>query len=502
MFNIAVKYRDGLRRCLARIDAPAIDLDRDEVDVLAVAVTELAEDLHADAGLWRCLEAYHGEFFGVPLPLLCQPEDTPLETFDARRFQFFLYSVWQHFHPDHIVSPNHRGFVALADHASAYFGAAFARLPRHSPTRRFLATSNTRGWEVKRKLVWLGSRSFLFRFAHGDYQAKRASRQDEEIDVTDDFLHLQCTAWSGLGVLDVLAGTLDLPEEDRAVLRGWHERHAAIYRIERLETKGQRVEFLESVNLVNDRAYCIRTEEDLRTNPFQPGMAVFGSLVPWRGEWYWSGLQRLLKVIPDEVAALRKSFREKGSLAFRYCPDLEERAREIETAQYADFTVFYGNDLVAFPDEQSAHDSERERLLAFSIATAGNKLRSISPTRRATPPDLTGIPEDRLSGTDKVAVFYHKGEGVEIFTGYAPLLSALKKREGILTEDETQALRAFIEEASISPAFVRRLVRETGSAAIERLYYLTEHSGGIEYLLRRFKGHFFRRRYPTISIQD
>ena len=30
----------------------------------------------------------------------------------------------------------------------------------------------------------------------------------------------------------------------------------------------------------------------MKRDPFKPGQLVFGSLVPWRGEWYWSGEQR------------------------------------------------------------------------------------------------------------------------------------------------------------------------------------------------------------------
>jgi hypothetical protein len=495
LLKLAAKYRDELWRYMAKIDAPGapvLQLDRKQAGALAVAVTELAEDLHADGGLWRCLETYHVEFFGVPLPLLCRPGDTPLATFDSRRFQFFFYSLWRHFQPDDIISPCHRGLVALADHASAYFSAAFAKLPRRSPARTFLASSNKLGWEVKRKLVWLGTRSFLFRFAHEDYLEKQEFKKDEEINATDHFLLQKCTAWSGLGVVDVLAGLLDLTEEERAELRGWHEPHSAVYRIERLETKGPVVEVLEALNLVNDRPYRIRSEENLLTNPFKASTTVSGSLVPWRGEWYWSGLQRLLKATPDGVAVMRKGFRESGNFAFCYCPDLEQRAREIIAAQYTDFTAFYGGDLAVFPDQQAVQESERKRLLPLSEAKTEIKPRESAPLHVG----------DHHSPNNNVALFFQEGEGAEAFIRYAPLLSGLKKQDGVLSEDEAHAIQAFIEEPNVSPALVRRLIRETGSAAIERFYHLPEDSNGIDYLLRRFKGQFYRKRYPCISLRN
>ena len=198
LFLTALRFRDGLDDCLAGIESDAFLLDEDELDELAIALTELAEDLHADAGLWRSLEAYHQEFFGVSLPLLCKPGDPALETFDVRRFQFFLYSVWRHFLPDHIVSPEHRGFQAIARFASKYFSQAFAAQPQLSTVTDFLAKPNRRGWEVKRKLVWLGTRSFLFRFAFNDYVRRQEIKPGEEIAITDDFLCQQCTEWSGL----------------------------------------------------------------------------------------------------------------------------------------------------------------------------------------------------------------------------------------------------------------------------------------------------------------
>ena len=80
--------------------------------------------------------------------------------------------------------------------------------------------------------MWLGTRSFLFRFAFKDYMQRKKVAAGYEIAATDDFLCEHCTEWSGLGAVDILAAALDLPNADRAVLRDWHERHAAYYRVE------------------------------------------------------------------------------------------------------------------------------------------------------------------------------------------------------------------------------------------------------------------------------
>ncbi|HEY5779032.1 MAG TPA: hypothetical protein VIT91_06875 [Chthoniobacterales bacterium] len=72
LFLTASRFRDRLADCLDDIESDALLLNEDELDELAIALTELAEDLHCDAGLWRSIETYHREFFGVSLPLLCK----------------------------------------------------------------------------------------------------------------------------------------------------------------------------------------------------------------------------------------------------------------------------------------------------------------------------------------------------------------------------------------------------------------------------------------------
>jgi len=137
-----------------------------------------------------------------------------------------------------------------------------------------------------------------------------------------------------------------------------------------------------------------------------------------------------------------------------------------------------GDELVVFRDGASAAATESKRL------------------------KLPGLLEGLVDATDQVAIFYHSGEGMEIFTAYGTLLSGLAMQNGVLTNEERDTLQDFIESDAISPAFVRRVIGETGSEAIERLYLLPEEANGVEYLLRRFKGCYFRKRYPNLSLRE
>ena len=501
--RIAQNWRDELARILTEIDAAALALAADEVAELAVVMTELAEDLHANSGQWRELEAGNCALFGTPLPLLWHADDPALTPFDARRFQFFLYSVWPHFKPNHNTSSRHRGFVAIASRAAMFFAEMFAGRSRASSVAAFLGTANTRGWEVKRKLVWLGTHGFLFRFAYADYLTRNPPKDADAIGTTDDFLCQECTAWSGFGALDLLAAVLDLPEADRTTLRNWHERHAAFYRIDALDARGTEIETMAVVNLVNDRPYSVRMELPRARCPFAPGQMVFGSLVPWRDEWYWSGGQKRYPQVPPDSSVIKRTMIEKNpSIVYRYRPDLAERARQSAVKHHADFVRFYGSDLAVFADGLTAAAAQQRHWREQVEATMGADTPAYLAKHglERTGPKLSW-PKKLIECRRGVAVFYHEGEGVEMMADFDVLRSALRKSREALSVDEVEVLQAFVESSAISPAFVQRVMREHGSGGIAALYFLPIGDGAeLEYLLRRFKGFYYRRRYPNISL--
>ena len=144
---------------------------------------------------------------------------------------------------------------------------------------------------------------------------------------------------SGLGAIDILAGALDVSAEDRVTLRSWYERHAAFYRVVSRQDCGEETERIVVRNLVNGQPYTVRM--NMPRCPFQPGLVVFGSLTPWRGEWYWSGAQETFENMPEsEEANIHKEMLETASaLAYRYCSFLESaylrRARLADLAREA-----------------------------------------------------------------------------------------------------------------------------------------------------------------------
>lgn len=468
---------------------------------LAALLVEFGEDIHADAGLWRSLEASNREFFGTPLPLADGAGAMELlHGFDPRRIQHLIWTLW--LDPEVLPSPAHPNVRQLAEVAGAFLTERFARLPAESGVKTFLAGSSQFGWDIKRKLVWLGTKSYLFRRLFTQEAAKH--KQGATIGVMDDFVCQKSTVWSGLGAIDILAGALDVSAEDRAVLRTWYERHTAFYRVLSRQDRGAETECIVVRNLVNRQPYTVRM--NVPNCPFQSGMVVYGSLTPWRGEWYWSGEQRPYENVPEhEDANLRREMLEGRScgIAYRYCPAEAAQARKANRKHYDEFVAYFGGDLAVYPDGLALAAAEQKRLEALWRAADQEHVRQSMRERGLTKPrPPMRFSREFLDHDQGIGAFYNPDEGQEIMLKFNHLLSGLRKQGTGLSDVEQSALEHFVTDAAISPAFVRRLVREHGAAALLEVFQLRRLPPdlALEFLLRCYKGRFYRNRYPSLSI--
>jgi hypothetical protein len=306
------------------------------------------------------------------------------------------------------------------------------------------------------------------------------------------------TVWSGLGVIDILASILDISEKQRLELRRWYERHQAYYRI--LANKGQ---ISEVVNIIDDKPYMIRISAD--KNPYQVGKVVFGSLVPWNGEWYWSGIQYTLDNITEEaLQELKDTFRRKfPEIAYRYCNELAEKAKQANDLQYQEFIKYHGIDLAIYPNGLSmAADRQKEIQLQWASKPEETITKAVEKFKLKGPrPDML-FPRDLLESENGVGVYYNPDEGTEIMTGFNDIVSGLKKKGIDLNEEEEKGIRSFIWSDLVSPKFVRRLTQEYDSESIETAFLIrgSHDESHEDYLLRRYKGVYYRRRYPCITL--
>jgi Protein of unknown function (DUF3843) len=496
------RIRDGLVRSLAAVQKDfahdTLKLSRPALKALAGVLVEFAEDLHAGLGLWRTLERSNREFFGTPLPFLIEPgAELPPERIAPERVRHLLWVVYPQIAPDlSVLAPDHVDLVRVAEVVAGRLQEGFTGQPTDSGVKPFLETPDRYAWDVKRKLIWLGTRSYLLRDAFRRY----AEEQEEEptrIGIIDDFICQECTEWSGLGALDLLAGVLNLAPDRRADLLSWSERHNAVFRV--VSTTAQRIEVR---NLVSGGTYRVRISPG--GNPFKLGTYVLGSLIPWDGEWYWSGEQKAFRHLDaGEIERLKDGYRKLPTIFYRYSPEVLEKARAMTREQHEEFVARHGRDWVAYPDGLAmAADWQRSAKAKFDAMPPAERAAFLKRHgMKEYSPDIR-LPPDLLEAEDGIGVYFNPEEGMEILVIFDAVLSGLEKKGQGLTPAEAGTIRDWVLSDSISPGFVRRLAERFGDESIRAAFLLghRREDYALEYLLRRYKGRFYRPRYPTLTI--
>lgn len=473
----------------------SLRLSKPDLTDLVEIIVEFGEDIHNSIGIWDAYERYNLEFFGVRLPLSQVAQGESGITVD--RIRHLLWVLYPELISGLIVSPRHRDLQTVAEVAHQFLTAVLAKLPKGSGVKAFLATSNRYGWQVKEKLIWLGTKSYLFRLMFRKYLAKE-NRSRWDVGSVDDFICQACTRWSGLGVIDVLAGVLDISSDDRRNLRSWYERHASFY-----EIKAANDEHLDVVNVINDRPYRIRI--DMPGHPFRRGHLVFGSLVPWRDEWYWSGQQQKWDSKAEiNVEDLREKMRRDSSqIVCRFWKEYEAQVRERAEALHRAALAYYGKDLVIYPDGLAmAADWEKEMRLDWE-SRPPEQVREVVERHGLSKgrPDMN-IPPRLLKHKNGIGVFLHPVEGKEIMCEFNSLTEGMKRRGTHLTEDQADAIQQFVTLDDLSPEFVRRLLGEYGAESVKAAFCIPDDAPDywLEYLLRQHKGCYYRTRYPAVAL--
>jgi hypothetical protein len=73
------------------------------------------------------------------------------------RIQYLLWNQYQLFDPQLILSPSHQDLTRLSGMVSDFLTDRFKNLPLGSGIKTFFDQPNEFGWDVKRKLIWLGN---------------------------------------------------------------------------------------------------------------------------------------------------------------------------------------------------------------------------------------------------------------------------------------------------------------------------------------------------------
>jgi len=465
---------------------------------LAGILVDFGADIHGNIGIWKCYEQYNKELFGTPLPLTSEHNFAePLSGIHLERVRHLIWVLYKELLDAVVLSPKDAGIRDIGEAAYHFLNDRFSSLPKDCGVQAFLRTPNDYGWDVKRKLVWLGSKSYMFRAFFHQYMWEQCGGKPD-IGHTDDFICQECTPWSGLGAIDILAGILDIDDNDRKELCSWYERHAAPYMVVSASTK-----FVKALNTINNQEYLVRI--NMKNHPFVAGLLVIGSLTPWRGEWYWSGEQRYIEnpsqsLIDDLRNAMR---RQSSNIVYRYDKEYEQKAIERMAELHASALAFYGKDLIVYPNGLSmASDWQRELRQNWASQPAEVVKEVIKKHGLKNNRPTISIPEDLLESRDGLGVFLNPECGKEIVPKFNYVTAGFRRRGAGLTEDEQRAVRTFVRSDTISPRFVRRMAEEYGDESIKSSFGLTktDESYWLDYLMRCYKGAFFRKCYPYLSV--
>jgi len=475
-----------------------LKLDESQNFRMSNLLIEFAEDLHNDIGLWSSIEHYNNLMFNTPLPLFV-PENTEINgCFDKNRIKFFFYTIFVEFDDNLIFSPQHHDLEVLATGVSLFLTQKFKSVPKFSGVKLFLNQHNDYGWDFKRKLVWIGLNSYLFRYSCYRYaQEKNDGKIEIAIAIIDDFICQENTIWSGLGVIDILAKALELPEKIEADVRSWYERFISYYRVVSLKNK-----ILELENLINNEKYLIQTDDD--ANIFQPGEVVLGGLVPFGDYYYWSGSQRKLGKLDDNtILELKNNFVRKSTrIVYRYDKKLLAKAYDSVKGHYDDFKAFFKDDLVIFKDGKSmklaleTKDQQKNDVLSkigLNLLFNKNKIKDPSPKMN--------LSNDILESKNGIGLYFNPDEGMEIMLFFDDLNKGFSKKGENLTPDEKETIREFISSRAISPNFVQKMIAKNGDSSIAASFNIHKDVKCTNYLLHQYKGHFYRNKYPEISFK-
>lgn len=297
-----------------------------------------------------------------------------------------------------------------------------------------------------------------------------------------------------------------LPEDERAMLLGWRDVVEGIFEVQRLDG-GTAVLH----NLLDDLVYLVHSNMGRRAlRKLRKGMLVVARVVPVHPDtdaWLVSG--NLTTYRPSDGPELAQAAAETltaNPQLLRRNPAMMRRAWEMQAEARADFVKLFGCDLLILePGEAQARlrDYHRHRLeKAVVELPAAEAARAM-----ATGPsldDLSALPEDLLQA-DTVAVLYDETEGLAYYADFGRLDAlfadpARARERGYLAQ-----LREYLNDDSVSPTVIRRLVErhpEGADAVFRRLLRkpaFTWEEHGEELLRRRKKSHYGHEPLPSIT---
>lgn len=321
--------------------------------------------------------------------------------------------------------------------------------------------------------------------------------------LTIDHFMLQYRLPDGRTVLErfVAQRRPPLSDEECEVLLGWRDVVEGCFEVSRLD---------QSAVVLHNLVY--RVHSNMGGTAFtqlRKGMFVIGRIVPVHpatDAWLVSGHFAVFsKSAGRQIAQTALQTLTAHPELLRRNPDKLRRAWEIQAEDRADFIALFGSDMVVLPPEEAQQRMREHYHRRLQKAGANRKGKAAEQAEAAgpNPEELGWLPEELLDADD-IAVVYDEVEGLNYYRDFGRLDALFA--EPALAHDRTYItqLREYLQDESVSPLAIRRLVQRHPEGADQVFRVLLRKPGFCwerdgERLLRRWKKTFFDRE-PTPSI--
>jgi hypothetical protein len=298
-----------------------------------------------------------------------------------------------------------------------------------------------------------------------------------------------------------------LSDDEQKMVLGWRDVIEGCF-----EVRGTDGDAVELHNLLDDLVY--RVYSNMGRAPFgqlSRGAFAICRIVPVHpatDAWLFSG----------HIATYRKSDRRRiAQIALEHLtvnprllrrnPALFERSWEVQAEHRAEFIAQVGSDLVVLPPHE-AQETLREHYRRLRSRAAARRPGTTPQNALAAGPsshEQAGLPEELLSA-DSVALVHDEIEGLNFYGEFGRVDALFADPSAARDRADLAAVRAYLDDDSISPMVFRRLVERHPDGADQIFRTLLRKPGFTwsrdgEKLLRRVKKpHFDREPAPSVSI--
>ena len=308
--------------------------------------------------------------------------------------------------------------------------------------------------DIKAALVALGSSDFL-REARRTFDTSETNRLT--IDALDRFL-LRYHFADGTSLLEhFLDSCIGLSESEQEMVRGWADYVEGIFHI-----VGHAEDHVILLNLIDELEYRARSNAGTALlAQLTDGDFVVSRLVPYKGDWLFSGRMQLLPAEAEQALLVEaaRAAQKQPRRRFRN-PDILETAREMQRRDHESFTRHFGSDEVITSGRElndtmhgfmKMRERERRQRLGLPLALP-DSLPSMN------------LP-DSLLAADEVGIIYDLEWGLGYYMYYGQFKRTFADPNLLANIDNKEVVLGYLESPGIDPLPILRAAAHSPAGA-------------------------------------